>query len=105
LIFNIPRIISFLSRGTTLKAGTLILTGVSPHPLSPPSLTSTPAGSSSLTSAPILTNATDRRMRSQTPAGIGWFFSPKETLHDGDQFTVEISGGLGSLINLVEFEK
>lgn len=29
LIFGIPKLVSFLSQGTTLRAGTLILTGVS----------------------------------------------------------------------------
>ncbi|KAM0786098.1 hypothetical protein ACM66B_006909 [Microbotryomycetes sp. NB124-2] len=67
LIFSIPKLVSFLSQGTTLKPGTLILTG--------------------------------------TPHGIGLFYEPKETLKDGDLFTVEISGGIGSLINEVEFEK
>ncbi|KAK4052287.1 hypothetical protein OIO90_004368 [Microbotryomycetes sp. JL221] len=66
LIFSIPEIVSFLSQGTTLKAGTLILTG--------------------------------------TPHGIGLFYEPKETLKHGDVFTVEISHGIGSLINRVEFE-
>lgn len=28
LIFGVPKLVSFLSQGTTLKAGTLILTGV-----------------------------------------------------------------------------
>lgn len=27
LIFNVPKIVSFLSQGTTLKSGTIILTG------------------------------------------------------------------------------
>ncbi|SCV73157.1 BQ2448_7082 [Microbotryum intermedium] len=63
LIFPIPKIISFLSRGTTLKAGTVILTG--------------------------------------TPSGIGFFYDPKETLVHGSTFTVEVSDGIGSLINEV----
>ncbi|KAK4048446.1 hypothetical protein OIV83_004792 [Microbotryomycetes sp. JL201] len=67
LIFSVPQLVSFLSQGTTLKPGTLILTG--------------------------------------TPHGIGWVQEPRETFKDGDVFTVEISGGIGSLINKVEFEK
>ncbi|GAA5880923.1 hypothetical protein JCM5296_003091 [Sporobolomyces johnsonii] len=67
LIFSIPKIISFLSQGTTLKAGTLILTG--------------------------------------TPAGVGTFFDPPAFLRDGDVFRVELSGGIGSLVNVVEYEK
>jgi 2-keto-4-pentenoate hydratase/2-oxohepta-3-ene-1,7-dioic acid hydratase in catechol pathway len=65
LIFPIPHLISFLSQGTTLRAGTLILTG--------------------------------------TPAGIGFFFNPPDILLDGDEFRVEVDGGIGSLI--VEYEK
>ncbi|GAA6063591.1 hypothetical protein JCM10212_000985 [Sporobolomyces blumeae] len=67
LIFPIPKIVSFLSQGTTLKAGTLILTG--------------------------------------TPHGIGAFFDPPEFFKDGDVFKVEVSHGVGSLINKIEFEK
>lgn len=67
LIFPIPHLISFLSQGTTLRAGTLILTG--------------------------------------TPAGIGFFFNPPDILLDGDEFRVEVDGGIGSLINRVEYEK
>ncbi|GAA6041913.1 hypothetical protein JCM8097_000218 [Rhodosporidiobolus ruineniae] len=66
LIFPIPRIISFLSQGTTLRAGTVILTG--------------------------------------TPAGIGFFFNPPEILRDGDEFKVTLSGGIGTLVNRVEYE-
>lgn len=67
LIFSIPKIVSFLSQGTTLKAGTLILTG--------------------------------------TPHGIGAYSNPPEYFKDGDVFRVEISGGIGSLINKIEYEK
>ncbi|GAA6025403.1 hypothetical protein JCM11491_005609 [Sporobolomyces phaffii] len=67
LIFSIPKIVSFLSQGTTLKAGTLILTG--------------------------------------TPHGIGAYSDPPEFFKDGDVFRVEISGGIGSLVNKIEYEK
>lgn len=30
-----------------------------------------------------------------TPSGIGFFKEPKNLLRDGDEFRVEISGGLG----------
>lgn len=40
----------------------------------------------------------------QTPHGIGLFYSPPETFKHGDVFQVEISGGIGSLVNEVEFE-
>lgn len=59
LIFSVPKIVSFLSQGTTLKPGTIILTG--------------------------------------TPAGVGHGFSPKEYLRDGDEFSVEILPGIGTL--------
>ena len=38
LIFNVPQIVSFLSQGTTLPAGTIILTGTPPgvgHAMNP----------------------------------------------------------------------
>jgi 2-keto-4-pentenoate hydratase/2-oxohepta-3-ene-1,7-dioic acid hydratase in catechol pathway len=67
LIFTVPKIVSFLSQGTTLKPGTIILTG--------------------------------------TPAGVGWSFEPKNLLHDGDEFRVEVSHGVGTLINKIVEEK
>ncbi|GAA5839037.1 hypothetical protein JCM11251_007858 [Rhodosporidiobolus azoricus] len=67
LIFPIPHLISFLSQGCTLRAGTVIVTG--------------------------------------TPSGIGFFFDPPEILRDGDEFNVQVDGGIGSLINKVEYEK
>jgi 2-keto-4-pentenoate hydratase/2-oxohepta-3-ene-1,7-dioic acid hydratase in catechol pathway len=60
LIFSVEKIVSFLSQGTTLRAGTIILTG--------------------------------------TPAGVGHSFTPKEYLRAGDEFTVEIQPGIGSLV-------
>ncbi|KAJ9104358.1 hypothetical protein QFC19_004000 [Naganishia cerealis] len=67
LIFTVPKIVSFLSQGTTLKPGTIILTG--------------------------------------TPAGVGWSFEPKNLLHDGDEFSVYVSHGVGTLINKIVEEK
>ncbi|KZT53795.1 putative mitochondrion protein [Calocera cornea HHB12733] len=67
LIFSVPKIISFLSQGTTLLPGTLILTG--------------------------------------TPSGIGWAMSPKGVFKDGDEFAVEVTPHIGTLINKVEFGK
>lgn len=63
LIFSVPKIISFLSQGSTLPAGTVIITG--------------------------------------TPAGVGWTQQPRTLLHDGDEFRVEISNGVGTLINKI----
>ncbi|CAO1637703.1 unnamed protein product [Jaminaea pallidilutea] len=61
LIFSVPRIISFLSQGTWLRPGTLLLTG--------------------------------------TPAGVGWTRQPRLTLRDGDDFRVEVSHGVGTLVS------
>jgi 2-keto-4-pentenoate hydratase/2-oxohepta-3-ene-1,7-dioic acid hydratase in catechol pathway len=67
LIFSVPKIVSFLSQGTTLQPGTIILTG--------------------------------------TPAGVGFSFNPKEYLHDGDEFAVEILPHIGTLVTKFEAEK
>ena len=64
LIFSVAKCVSFLSRSTTLEAGTIILTG--------------------------------------TPAGVGFGYDPKEYLRDGDEFAVEVSGGVGTLFNVVK---
>ncbi|KAL4797635.1 hypothetical protein BDV19DRAFT_42122 [Aspergillus venezuelensis] len=64
LIFSVEKIVSFLSQGTTLKKGTVILTG--------------------------------------TPPGVGAAKSPKEFLGHGDEFRVEISGGVGTLVSRFE---
>ncbi|GJN91485.1 hypothetical protein Rhopal_004508-T1 [Rhodotorula paludigena] len=67
LIFSIPKIVSFLSQGTTLPPGTVILTG--------------------------------------TPAGVGWSAQPRRLLKDGDEFSVYVSHGVGTLINGIVEEK
>lgn len=67
LIFSVSKIVSFLSQGTTLKPGTVILTG--------------------------------------TPAGVGHGFTPKEYLRDGDEFSVEILPGIGTLTTAFVNEK
>lgn len=40
-----------------------------------------------------------------TPSGIGWARKPKLTLHDGDEFVVEILPHIGSLHNVMKEEK
>ncbi|KAH7142689.1 5-carboxymethyl-2-hydroxymuconate isomerase [Dactylonectria estremocensis] len=65
MIFDLRKQISYLSQGTTLEAGTLILTG--------------------------------------TPAGIGYFRTPRLVLRDGDDIRVEISG-IGTLVNRVRYD-
>jgi len=67
LIFSVPKIVSFLSQGTTLPSGTIILTG--------------------------------------TPAGVGFSFTPKEYLKDGDEFAVEILPYIGTLVTKFQAEK
>ena len=82
LVFSVARAVAFLSQGTTLERGSIILTG--------------------------------------TPAGVGTFFKPPVTLKHGDEFEVsslctsdvllltsaqvEISGGIGTLCNSIEYE-
>ncbi|KAI5459544.1 fumarylacetoacetate hydrolase [Mariannaea sp. PMI_226] len=65
MIFNIRKQISYLSQGTTLEAGSLILTG--------------------------------------TPAGIGYFKTPRVVLEHGDDIRVEISK-IGTLSNRVRYD-
>jgi 2-keto-4-pentenoate hydratase/2-oxohepta-3-ene-1,7-dioic acid hydratase in catechol pathway len=65
MIFNIRQQISYLSKGTTLEAGTFFLSG--------------------------------------TPAGIGFFRSPRVVLQDGGDMRVEISG-IGTLINKIRYD-
>ncbi|KAL4929875.1 fumarylacetoacetate hydrolase family protein [Aspergillus undulatus] len=64
LIFGVGELVSFLSQGTTLPAGTVILTG--------------------------------------TPPGVGAAKSPKEYLRGGDEFRVELSLGVGTLVSRFE---
>jgi 2-keto-4-pentenoate hydratase/2-oxohepta-3-ene-1,7-dioic acid hydratase in catechol pathway len=59
--------VSFLSQGTTLQPGTIILTG--------------------------------------TPAGVGFAFSPKEYLREGDEFAVQILPYIGTLVTKFENQK
>ncbi|WVQ73556.1 hypothetical protein IAR50_003134 [Cryptococcus sp. DSM 104548] len=67
LIFSVPKIVSFLSQGTTLPAGTVILTG--------------------------------------TPAGIGHASQPRVALKEGDEFSVHLTHGVGTLVNKIEEER
>jgi 2-keto-4-pentenoate hydratase/2-oxohepta-3-ene-1,7-dioic acid hydratase in catechol pathway len=66
LIFSISKIIAFLSQGTSLTPGTLIITG--------------------------------------TPAGVGLVRQPKVTLRAGDEFHVNITPHIGTLVNVFENE-
>jgi len=40
-----------------------------------------------------------------TPSGIGAMRSPKEYLHEGDEFVVEILPHIGSLYNVMQDER
>jgi 2-keto-4-pentenoate hydratase/2-oxohepta-3-ene-1,7-dioic acid hydratase in catechol pathway len=66
MVFSAAEIVSFLSQGTTLKAGTIIMTG--------------------------------------TPAGVGVGQDPKNWLHGGDEFAVEILPHIGTLVTKFEEE-
>lgn len=65
-IFSVGQLIAYFSQGTTLRKGSLVLTG--------------------------------------TPAGIGYFRDPRVVLRDGDDMRVCI-GGIGTLINKIEYQK
>ena len=65
MIFDVRKQISYLSQGTTLEAGSIVLTG--------------------------------------TPAGIGFFRTPKVVLEDGGDIRIEIEK-IGTLVNKVRYE-
>lgn len=67
LIFDIPKIISFCSSGTTLEPGTVILTG--------------------------------------TPSGVGSICRPQEFMKEGDVYAIEVTPGVGTLVNRWVYEK
>jgi 2-keto-4-pentenoate hydratase/2-oxohepta-3-ene-1,7-dioic acid hydratase in catechol pathway len=67
MVFNISQLVSFCSQGTTLPAGTVIITG--------------------------------------TPAGVGMSQEPKNYLHEGDEFAVEITPHIGTLVTKFVAEK
>ena len=66
-IFNIRHTISFLSQGTTLLPGSIIMTG--------------------------------------TPKGVGFVKKPPVFLKDGDDMSIWIGGGIGTLVNPVVEER
>jgi 2-keto-4-pentenoate hydratase/2-oxohepta-3-ene-1,7-dioic acid hydratase in catechol pathway len=66
MVFTVSELVSFLSQGTTLPAGTVILTG--------------------------------------TPPGVGTARNPKEYLAEGDEFRVELSPHVGTLITKFQNE-
>lgn len=86
LIFPITKLISFLSQGTTLPAGTVILTGWV-------KCTKCRHGHVSLSSC-----------NNRTPAGVGWTKNPRKLLRDGTEFRVHVSHGVGTLINKIKAE-
>ncbi|CAK5263179.1 unnamed protein product [Mycena citricolor] len=65
-VFNVAQTVAYLSQGTTLAPGSIILTG--------------------------------------TPAGIGFARKPALYLKDGDQVTVSLGNGIGTLVNGVQEE-
>ncbi|RDX47755.1 fumarylacetoacetate hydrolase [Lentinus brumalis] len=66
-IFNVRQTIAFLSQGTTLLPGSIIMTG--------------------------------------TPKGVGFVKKPPQFLKDGDNVTVWIGNGIGTLVNPVVEER
>ncbi|KAI0757987.1 fumarylacetoacetate hydrolase [Fomes fomentarius] len=66
-IFNVRQTIAFLSQGTTLLPGTIIMTG--------------------------------------TPKGVGFVKKPPQFLKNGDDVSVWVGGGIGTLINPVVEER
>ncbi|TFK83302.1 fumarylacetoacetate hydrolase [Polyporus arcularius HHB13444] len=66
-IFNVRQTIAFLSQGTTLLPGSIIMTG--------------------------------------TPKGVGFVKKPPQFLKDGDDVTVWIGNGIGTLVNPVVEER
>ena len=66
-IFNVRQTIAFLSQGTTLLPGSIIMTG--------------------------------------TPKGVGFVKKPPQYLKDGDDMTVWIGNGIGTLVNPVVEER
>ncbi|KAF5324728.1 hypothetical protein D9611_004396 [Ephemerocybe angulata] len=66
-IFNVRQTIAWLSQGTTLEPGTIILTG--------------------------------------TPAGVGFVRQPPVYLKHGDEVTVSLGNGIGTLVNRVVEER
>lgn len=65
MIFGVCELIAYLSQGTTIEPGTVILTG--------------------------------------TPPGIGYFWSPRIFLGDGDDIRIHIEQ-IGCLVNKVHYE-
>lgn len=66
-IFNVRQTIAFLSQGTTLLPGSIIMTG--------------------------------------TPKGVGFVKKPPVYLKDGDDMSVWLAGGIGTLYNPVVEER
>ncbi|RDB19979.1 Fumarylacetoacetate hydrolase domain-containing protein 2 [Hypsizygus marmoreus] len=66
-IFNVRQTVAFLSQGTTLEPGSIILTG--------------------------------------TPKGVGFVRKPPVFLKDGDNMSVWLGNGIGTLVNQVHEEK
>lgn len=53
----------------------------------------------------LASNRADAYSITGTPSGIGWGRKPKLTMHDGDEFVVEVLPQIGSLHNVMKEEK
>ena len=84
LIWTIPQLIAHLSRGTMLKAGTLIMTG-------------TPSGE-------LIYDIDSLDIVSDFQIGVGLFMEPKGFLHENDVVEVELEG-FGFIRNKIVFDK
>ena len=91
MIFSVPELIAFLSQGTTLLPGTIVLTGV--HQLLPRQI----FAQLFLCAAWVLMGA---GLGSGTPEGVGFTREPPRHLAPGDTVTVAVEG-IGELTNPV----
>ena len=93
MIFSVPELIAFLSQGTTLLPGTIILTGA--HQLLPDRFLRN--FFAQLCAAWVLMGA---GWGSGTPEGVGFTREPPRHLAPGDTVTVAVEG-IGELTNPV----
>ena len=93
MIFSVPELIAFLSQGTTLLPGTIILTGA--HQLLPDRFLR------NFLCATLRSLGVDGSgLGSGTPEGVGFTREPPRHLAPGDTVTVAVEG-IGELTNPV----
>lgn len=99
MIFSIQQQIAYLSQGTTLEAGSIILTGGSILSLCLMCHINNPYQSY----FPMAYVTRSLTKMPGTPAGIGCLHRPPKALRHGDVFCVHIEK-IGTLINTVRYE-